>query len=170
MLTRDMWPLHKATMWSIPRGPGGRKGGRTKEVPTVPLIFVSWKYTRPGTRLCKYVTGLASIKYRKRFHGYWLYYSLIFSLCIFLYAWNSSLKINMCYGTTTLHCGRFRGSKGKQDWGCGDSASSPNLKQLTSYMVLCNSQPFWNSRTTKSDRTTKWYFRAAPVWTLWFVY
>lgn len=42
MLTRDLWPLHKATMWSIPCGPGGREGRREeKKVPTVPLIFVS---------------------------------------------------------------------------------------------------------------------------------
>lgn len=28
MLTRDLWPLHKATMWSIPCGPEGREVGR----------------------------------------------------------------------------------------------------------------------------------------------
>lgn len=52
--------------------------------------------------------------------------------------------------------GGFVEAKENRTGECGDSMSSPNLKQLTCYMVLCNSQPFWNSRNyqIRSDYKT----------------
>lgn len=120
----------------------GALGGRgAKEAPTIPAIFLSLKHTHQAPDCSKYVKLLAFIKYRQRFYGCSLYYLLILSLCIFLYAWTISLKINMCYWTTYSTLWEVSWNQRKVV-GLG-SVQILLTMPLTSYMVLSNSPPFW---------------------------